>query len=67
MVTDTGTLLLIEILRLAVAVCAVGVSESVTCTVKLEVPRTVGVPVIAPLAPFSVSPVGRLPLVIAHV
>lgn len=67
MVTVTGTLLLIEILRFAVAVCAVGVSESVTCTVKLEVPVAVGVPVIAPVAAFSVSPPGRLPLVMAQV
>jgi hypothetical protein len=66
-VTDTGTLLLTEILRLAVAVCAVGVSESVTCTVKLVVPVAVGAPVIAPVAAFNVSPPGRLPLLMVHV
>jgi hypothetical protein len=44
-----------------VAVPAVGVAESVTITVKLEVATVVGVPVIAPVAVFSVSPAGRVP------
>jgi hypothetical protein len=34
---------------------------SVTCTVKLLVPATVGVPVIAPVLAFSDSPAGKLP------
>ena len=35
--------------------------ESLTCTVKLEVPAVIGVPEIAPLLAFSVKPVGKLP------
>ena len=53
-------------LRLAVAVLAVGVSESVTVTVKLTVPEAVGVPEIAPVAPLRVRPAGKLPVVTAH-
>jgi hypothetical protein len=34
---------------------------SVTCTVKLLVPATVGVPVIAPVLAFSASSAGKLP------
>src|ERR1039458_3161124 len=40
---------------------AVMLSASVTCTVKLLVPSTVGVPVIAPVLVFSDSPAGKLP------
>jgi len=54
--------LLTEIVRLADAVCAVGVSESVTVTVKVVWPVAVGVPEITPVAVFSVNPGGRLAL-----
>ena len=54
--------MLTEIVRLADAVCAVGVSESVTVTVKVVWPVAVGVPEIAPVAVFSVNPGGRLAL-----
>jgi hypothetical protein len=54
-------------LRFLVAVCGVGVSESVTVTVKFVVPEAVGVPVIAPVEAFSESPFGRLPVVTAQV
>jgi len=54
--------LLTEIVRLADAVCAVGVSESVTVTVKVVGPVAVGVPEITPVAVFSVNPGGRLAL-----
>ena len=55
----------IVILRLAFAVCGLGVSVSVTVTVKLTGPTIVplGVPVIAPVAGFKFSPTGRLPVV----
>ena len=52
-------------LRLAIAVLAVGVSESVTETVKLEVPAVVGLPEIAPAA-LRVRPAGKLPVVTAQ-
>lgn len=54
--------MLTEIVRLADAVCAVGVSESVTVTVKVVGPVAVGVPEITPVAVFSVNPGGRLAL-----
>ena len=44
-----------------VAVCAVGVVESVTFAVKLNEPDAVGVPEIVPLETFSVSPFGSAP------
>lgn len=53
-------------LRLAVAVLAVGVSESVTVTVKFAVPAVVGVPEIAPVAALRFRPNGKLPLVTDH-
>jgi hypothetical protein len=49
--------------RFFVAVCAVGVSESVTVTVKFDVPAVVGVPEIAPVELFKDSPAGKLPVV----
>ena len=58
---------LIVMLRLAVAVAA---AESVTFTVKAEVPMVVGVPVMAPLvAPVGVSakPGGNAPAMMLHV
>ena len=54
--------MLTEIVRLADAVCAVGVSESVTVTVKVVGPVAVGVPEITPVAVFSCNPGGRLAL-----
>ena len=59
-VTDNAgfTVMLREAL---VAVLGVA-SESVTVTVKLVVPAVVGVPEIAPVAGFKVSPGGRLVL-----
>ena len=53
-------------LSAAVAVCAVGVSASVAFTVKLIGPVTlpVGVPVIAPVPAFKLSPAGREPTLI---
>ena len=44
-----------------VAVCAVGVVESVTLAVKLNDPAVVGVPEIVPLAAASVRPAGNAP------
>ena len=51
--------------RLVVAVLA-GLLESVAVTVKLEVPKAVGVPVMAPLEPLRLSPAGSEPLVSAQ-
>ena len=48
--------------RLAEAVLA-GLLESVTCTVKLEVPVAVGLPVIAPVVALRLSPAGSEPQV----
>jgi len=58
---------LMVMLRLAVAVL-LGLSESVTVTVKLIGPTfgPVGVPVIAPVAALRVSPAGKLPVVTDH-
>jgi len=55
-------------LRLAFAVWPVGVSESVTVTVKLSVPTNVpvGVPEITPVVAFNDKPTGRLPVVTVH-
>jgi hypothetical protein len=50
-----------------VAVCT-GKLLSLTCTVKVEVPaEPLGVPVIAPVPLFSVSPVGNEPEMVDHV
>jgi hypothetical protein len=49
-------------LRPAVAVLAVGVAESVTWTVKLEVPDVVGVPESTPEV-LKLRPAGREPTV----
>jgi hypothetical protein len=54
---------LIVIVRLAVAVALL---ESVTVTVKVDGPVTVGVPVIAP-AELRFKPLGRVPTVTVHV
>jgi hypothetical protein len=61
----TERIALIVMLRLPVAVWGVGAAESVTVTVKVEVPGVVGTPVITP-AELRVSPPGRLPEVTAH-
>jgi len=55
-------------LRLCVAVF-VGDSESVTVTVKPIVPTAgpIGLPVMAPVLAFRLSPAGRLPVVTAQV
>ena len=47
-----------------VALCA-GDPASVTRTVKLNWPVPVGVPLMVPVAAFSVSPGGRLPVATA--
>jgi hypothetical protein len=44
-----------------------GVFESVTVTVKEDVPTVVGMPVIAPVEAFKASPEGNVPLETAHV
>jgi hypothetical protein len=58
----------IVMLRFFVAFCAVGVSASVTFTVKLMGPVTlpVGVPEIAPVLVFRLSPAGSEPTLIDH-
>jgi hypothetical protein len=65
-VVDTERAGFTTILRFAVAVFAVGVSESVTVTVKFVVPEAVGVPEMAPVAALRVRPAGKLPVVTAH-
>ena len=57
-VTESGINIVID--KLAEAVLA-GLLESVTVTVKLEVPEAVGVPVIAPLEALRLSPAGSEP------
>jgi len=58
----------IAILKLALAVLALGVSESAAVTVKLTVPTNVpvGVPEITPVKAFNDKPAGRLPVVTDH-
>ena len=65
MTLNGGALTVIPRLALAVLV---GLSESVTVTVKLIVPTCgpVGVPVIAPVELFNESPAGKLPVVTAQ-
>jgi hypothetical protein len=60
-----GTVAETVIDRLAEAVL-VGLLESVTVTVKLEVPEALGVPVIAPDEALRLSPAGSEPLVTFH-
>ena len=48
-------------------VCAVGIAESLTVTVKVDVPDVVGTPLICPVAVFKVSPVGKAPAVTLQV
>jgi len=54
------------IVRDFVAVCAVGVVESVTMKVMANAPETVGVPEIAPVEPFRASPEGSEPEFMDH-
>jgi hypothetical protein len=55
------------ILNVCVAVCAVGVVESVTFTVKPKAPEAVGVPEIMPVEAFKLRPGGKEEEVIDHV
>jgi hypothetical protein len=64
-VTESGAREIV-IDRLAEAVLA-GLLESVTVTVKLEVPEALGVPVIVPLEALRLSPAGSKPEVSAQV
>ncbi len=57
----------IAMLKDFVAVCAVGVVESVALTVKVEEPEPVGVPEITPVDAFIANPAGREPTLIDHV
>jgi hypothetical protein len=50
-----------------VAIWAVGVSESVTSTVKSTVPEELGVPVISPVEGSRLRPSGRVPFESDHV
>jgi hypothetical protein len=61
-VIDSALYIVMDSARLAVAEFA-----SVTCTVKLYVPATVGVPLIAPVVLFRLRPDGRDPDVTPHV
>jgi hypothetical protein len=44
-----------------------GLPESVTRAVKFEVPAVVGVPVMAPVLAFKLSPAGKAPAVMLQV
>jgi hypothetical protein len=55
---------LMVMLSCFVTLCC-GVPESVACTLKIDVPAVVGVPVICP-AVLNVNPAGRLPRVTDH-
>ncbi len=46
---------------------AVVAAESVTITVKVEVPAALGVPAMTPVPGVRVAQEGRLPVAIAHV
>jgi len=53
--------------KAAVAVCAVGVAESVTLAVNGEEPAVVGVPEIVPFAALRFKPAGSVPELMDHV
>ena len=53
--------------RLAAAVCAVGVLESVTLNVSEVEPGSVGTPLIKPVDEVSVKGLGNAPEVVDHV
>ena len=64
---ESGVGAAIVMLKLLVVVAA-GVAESVTRTVKVDVPEVVGVPEMPPVEAFRVSPAGReKPLTSDHV
>ena len=65
MTANVGPFTLID--NLAVAVIGVGDDESVAVTVNLDIPRVVGVPVMAPELPARLSPTGSFPEVIDHI
>src|SRR3979409_2374935 len=48
-------------------VVAVAPFASITLAVNVNVPAVVGIPVMAPVAAFKLSPVGRLPVAIEYV
>lgn len=54
-------------LSACVAVCAFGLVESLTCTVKLKVPAEVGVPEMAPVAEARLRPAGSEPWLMLQV
>ncbi len=56
-----------EMLMLSAPLTVVGGEfESVTRTVKLEIPPPEGVPAIVPVLLFRLSPAGRVPAVMLH-
>jgi hypothetical protein len=61
MVTVIATEALTVMLSCLLAVCGVGVLESVAVRVKSQVPAVVGVPVIAPVDELSDKPGGSVP------
>ena len=63
-ICNAGTLVVIAILRFAVALCD-GEVESATLTVNDDVPAVVGVPLICPEL-LSVKPAGREPELTDH-
>src|SRR3990172_2659869 len=63
---DVVTLRLLYMM-IASAFVAVAPLASVARTVKFDVPAAVGVPLISPVVPLSVSPAGSAPTVTAHV
>ncbi len=63
-VIDSGGLMVM--LSACEALCG-GLLESVTFTVKLEVPAVVAVPEITPVLLFKLRPAGNVPVVMLHV
>ena len=59
MLTLLGATAAIVICRFEVAVCTVGVVESVTLNATVTAPADAGVPVIAPVEPLIVRPLGK--------
>jgi hypothetical protein len=55
----------VAVMAMLRALVAAPLAESLTCTVKLEVPPVVGVPLMIP-ALLRVSPAGSVPAVIDH-
>ena len=67
LIVNGGVVVTTDKVSLAVAVCAVGLPESFTMTVREKVPLAVGVPKIVPVEGEMAIPVGRLPEVIDQV